>query len=357
MAATNRYRLPEKAATREMSETNKNSNPFTRTRLALALVLILCIGWGTDAFLYWKRPVDPKGSPLLVDIPPGRGLAGISQDLYRLGIIQRPLYFQLFTRISSRSRPIMAGEYQLSAAMTPGDIIEILSTGKVYLHRVTIPEGFTLRQIATLVSSMGLVAENRFLEVALDVELVRRLEIDGPSLEGYLFPDTYLFPKGMAVEKMIRVMVGRFRQIVGPILEQELPGRGLSVHQIITLASIIEKETGLEEERPLVASVFTNRLRRNMRLESDPTVIYGVEDFAGDITRKHLRTPTPYNTYLITGLPPGPIANPGLSSIQAALRPAQSDYLFFVARKDKTHVFSRTWEEHEKAVRLHQMVR
>jgi UPF0755 protein len=251
----------------------------------------------------------------------------------------------------------MAGEYQLSSAMTPGLILEMLSTGKVYLHRVTIPEGFTLQQIASLVDGMGLVAENRFCQAARDPDLIHRLGIGGSSLEGYLFPDTYLFPKGIAVEKMIRVMVDRFHRLAEPLLEQGLPGRGLSLHEIVTLASIIEKETGKEEERSLIASVFTNRLRRNMRLESDPTVIYGVEGFDGNITRKHLRTPTPYNTYVITGLPPGPIANPGLPSIQAALHPAESDYLFFVARKDKTHVFSRTWEEHEKAVRLHQMVR
>jgi UPF0755 protein len=206
-----------------------------------------------------------------------------------------------------------------------------------------------------VVSRAGLVSEMQFIQTARNSDLVRQKGIDADSFEGYLYPDTYYFPKSITAEGVINAMIDRFRHMMLPEYETLAKNKGFSIHQIITLASIIEKETGSDQERPLIASVFYNRIKKNMRLESDPTVIYGIENFDGNLTRSHLSTRTPYNTYRISGLPPGPIANPGIHSIKAALHPAESEYLFFVSKNDKTHEFSRNKAEHDRAVKLYQM--
>jgi UPF0755 protein len=231
----------------------------------------------------------------------------------------------------------------------------MMASGKTFLYKITIPEGYGLKEIAAAFAGAGLVSESVFLHAARDPQLCHGWKIEADTAEGYLFPDTYYFPKGVSAEKILSTMILRFRQVFTSELVQQANNAGLSIHQAVTLASMIEKETGSDSERSLVSSVFHNRLKRRMRLESDPTVIYGLDNFDGNITRRHLTTPTPYNTYTRHGLPPGPIASPGAKSLLAAVYPAQSEFLYFVSRQDKTHQFSRTWDEHLKAVGRYQL--
>jgi UPF0755 protein len=239
--------------------------------------------------------------------------------------------------------------------MAPDLILDILVSGKVYLYHLTVPEGFNLSQIAAAVEKTGLCKSSDFLSKSKDPALLQALGIKADSLEGYLFPDTYFFPAGTSCEKILRTMGDHFVARFSDEWQKQAADLGFSVHQIVTLASIIEKETGNPDERPLIASVFHNRIKKGMRLESDPTVIYGIKDFDGNITRKHLADHTPYNTYKIKGLPPGPIASPGLLSIEAALHPASTKFLYFVSKKDGSHHFSSNIQEHIKAVRKYQL--
>jgi UPF0755 protein len=214
-----------------------------------------------------------------------------------------------------------------------------------------------MHQIAEAIEQQGIGSKTEFMQFATSPASALSFKIAADTLEGYLFPDTYFFPKGMSAESLAASMVERFENQFLPEWRVRADELKLSIHEVVTLASIIEKETGEASERPIISSVFHNRLKKNMRLESDPTVIYGIEDFDGNITRKHLKTATPYNTYTMKGLPPGPIANPGGASIQAALYPAKTDFLFFVSRKDRTHQFSTTIDEHNAAVRKYQLKR
>lgn len=292
-----------------------------------------------------------------VTIAPGEGFRTIARRLHDLGLIQSPLKFRLYARLSGIHRKIQAGEFQLYGTMTPRQILNTLVEGKVRLYRVTIPEGYTLRQIAQAIAQAGFGDADAFYQIATDPAFAREQEIEGQSLEGYLFPDTYYFPKGFAQTKIIKAMLQRFRDAISDDWRARAEVLGMHLHEVVTLASIIEKETGDPAERPLIASVFHNRLAKGMRLETDPTVIYGIADFDGNLTRKHLRTPTPYNTYVIKGLPPGPIASPGHAALEAALYPAETDYLFFVSRKDSTHQFSSNLKDHQEAVRKYQLRR
>jgi len=329
-------------------------------KLLAPFLLILMAGAAIGIYDMSRYPdlVDARhGDALTVVIEPGEGFRTTALKLNDLGLIQSPLKFRLLARFSGVHRKIKAGEYQLYGTMTPRQILETLVEGKVLLYRVTIPEGFTLRQIAQTVAQAGFGDADTFYRLATDPEVVREQKLEGESLEGYLFPDTYYFPKNFPQEKIIAAMTQRFRDDISDAWRTRAATLNLSLHQVVTLASIIEKETGAPAERALIASVFHNRLKKGMRLETDPTVIYGIKDFDGNLTRKHLRTPTPYNTYVIKGLPPGPIASPGHAALEAALYPAETDYLFFVSRKDRTHQFSSNLEDHRKAVRKYQLRR
>jgi UPF0755 protein len=308
-----------------------------------------------DLNLYATRPAASDGADQVVTIPAGQDFGSITSRLRAAGLIQSPLKFRWLARLKGYDKRVQAGEYVLTAAMTPLAILEVLVAGEVRLHRLTVPEGYDLRQIAGLVEAAGLARGDSFMEAASDGSLARALDIEAESFEGYLFPDTYLFPRSITPQKIITTMVNRFWSVFKPQWAARARELDFSIHEIVTLASIIEKETGAAFERPLIASVFHNRLRRNMRLETDPTVIYAIDNFDGNLTRKHLNTPTPYNTYIIRGLPPGPIANPGLASIEAALFPAETPYLFFVAKQDRTHYFSSNLAEHNRAVRKYQL--
>ncbi|MGD9018119.1 MAG: endolytic transglycosylase MltG [Desulfobacterales bacterium] len=309
-----------------------------------------------DIRLYAEKPVPPvSGKEQLLTIAPGESFRSITRKLLALGLIRSPLRFRILARISGHHRNLKAGEYSFEGPSSPRNILERLVEGKVKLYRITVPEGSTLEQIAGIVEASGLSDRDAFLSAAAAVDPKKAYGIDGATLEGYLFPDTYHLPKNSSAADIIDTMVGRFKDVMTDKRRKRAENIGLSIHEVVTLASIIEKETGAPAERPQISSVFHNRLKRGMRLETDPTVIYGIKDFDGNLTRKHLRTPTPYNTYLIKGLPPGPIANPGEASIDAALYPAQTGYLFFVSRKDGTHHFSASLKEHQQAVRKYQL--
>jgi UPF0755 protein len=306
---------------------------------------------------YASTPADAGAGIATFVIPSGQGVSGISRRLGDEGIIRKPLVFRIFSRLNRFDTQIKAGEYRLSAAMSPADILQKMVRGDVVLYRLTIPEGYTMQQIAGLVEEGGITGRGAFMDALWDRKLMGRLGIEAGSFEGYLFPDTYFFPKNTTAESMISTLVSRFRSVMTPRRLERAQAIGFSVHQVVTLAAMIEKETGAAEERPVISSVFHNRLARGMRLESDPTVIYGIQGFDGNITRKHLAEQTPYNTYRIKGLPAGPIANPGEASIEAALFPADTDYLYFVAKKNGTHQFSTNFADHNRAVAKYQLNR
>lgn len=322
------------------------------------IIIIGAIIWhGTALYRFANRPAGVAQPHGLTQVLSGESLTSLADRLEQQGIIADFKYFKLLALLRGDDKKLKAGEYALSASMTPNQVLDVLVDGRTYLHHLTIPEGFTLKQIAQEVNRNELGQADEFIALATDPEFVSVLGIQAQSLEGYLFPDTYFFPKGTSTETLIIKMVERFKEQFTDQWHDRAKELNRSIHEIVTLASIIEKETGAEFERPLIASVFHNRLKKNMRLESDPTVIYGIADFDGNIKRKHLRELTPYNTYRIKGLPPGPIANPGREAIKAALYPAETDYLFFVSKKDNTHHFSKTIQEHQKAVRKYQLRR
>jgi UPF0755 protein len=309
-----------------------------------------------DLFIYADIPastIDPNEK--LIIIKPGQGFKSFSKSLQKDGIIKDLYKFNLFARIKGYDKKVKAGEYILSPSMTPYKILQILAAGKVCLHKITIPEGYNIRQIASITAKAGLCAETKFISSATNSSFVHNEGIDAETFEGYLFPDTYYFSKGVTSEKIISAMVKKFRSVFTSTYKEQAKKLGLSIHRAVTLASIIEKETGDPEERSVISSVFHNRLKKKMRLESDPTVIYGIKDFDGNIKKRHLKTSTPYNTYQILGLPPGPIANPGKKAIEAALFPADTNFLYFVSKKDNTHMFSTNIRDHNKAVRKYQL--
>jgi len=323
----------------------------------LIFVFFVAAAVYVDIYIYAGKPVNAEPVKEVIIVEPGQKFKSLSQILHKKRVINYPAKFRLFSRIKGYDKRIKAGEYVLSSAMTPKKILEILVMGKVRLHRLTIPEGHNLRQVAQAVSQAGLGTQADFFNAATNADLVLSKGIDAQTFEGYLFPDTYYFTKNATPEKIISSMVKRFWSVFKPEWKNRAKTLGFTIHQVVTLSSIIEKETGAPVERPIISSVFHNRLKRGIRLESDPTVIYGIEDFNGNITRKDLAEDTLYNTYRIKGLPPGPIANAGIESIEAALYPADTRFLYFVSKKDNTHQFSTNLKDHNMAVQKYQLGR
>jgi len=303
------------------------------TITVLAAVLIFCAlmgGFLLELFRFSGKPGGTDINVQIVNVPPGQGSKTTAADLYARGIITNAFKFNLYARIKGYDKQIKAGEYRLAPSYSPKQIFNVFVSGKVRLYKITIPEGYNLAQIAAMMPAAGLGPAEDFLKTAHKGSLVREYNIPGDSFEGYLFPDTYHFPKGVSADKIIQTLVRRFREVFIAEWEKRAREKQLTVHQVVTLASIIEK---------------------------DPTVIYGIKGFNGNLTRKDLRTLTPYNTYKIKGLPPGPIANPGAKAIKAALYPAKTNYLYFVSKKDGTHQFSTNFKDHEKAIRKYQLRR
>ncbi len=312
----------------------------------IRLPLLVSLGW------YLICTLSPPGSGGIVrdvSFPPGSGIRKLAQELETTGIIRSRLHFILMTRLRGQAHRLKAGDYRLNDGMTPGDIIRKISAGEVDYRRFALPEGYSIFQAAEILEQKGYFKRDEFLAVCRDRELLKRHGIHAESAEGYLHPATY----NMTISGGVRELVEQMLKQSGEVHERMniMNGSGsFKRHDILTLASIIEKEAVSPEEKPLISSVFHNRLRIGMPLQSDPTAVYGVRTFGGKVRAADLKRQTPYNTYLNRGLPPGPIGNPGSDAIQAALQPASSQYLYFVARQDGTHQFSRSLEEHNRAV-------
>ena len=328
--------------------------------ILIPLFIIVCAAAGLifELRIYADSPANIKTSQnVIVNVRPGQTLKTTADILQQANLIKSRLKFILFARFKGLDKHLKAGKYLLSAAMPPRQILEIMVKGAVNLHKLTVPEGYSIPQIAVLVENAKFGSKIDFINTATDNVLAGKNGIEAPSFEGYLFPDTYFFPREVTMEQIISTMLNRFWSIFTAEWKLRAKDLGLTIHQIVTLASIIEKETGAAFERPIISSVFHNRLKKKMRLESDPTVIYGIKNFDGNLTRKHLSTHTPYNTYKIKGLPAGPIANPGRASLEAALYPEKTVFLYFVSKRDTTHYFSTNLKEHNQAVRKYQLRR
>ncbi|MGE0615398.1 MAG: endolytic transglycosylase MltG [Bacteriovoracia bacterium] len=302
-----------------------------------------------------------SGSPnsVTVEIRKGDRPGAIAKTLETSGVIKSASSFQTLGTITRKWPRIKAGEYEVSSTQTPLQIFAVLGSGVSVAHPITISEGLNMYQVADLLAQKGLAKKADFVSLCKDPKLIASLGFRPPlprTLEGYLFPETYFFNRAMSATEMVKIMVGKFFATWTDRDEARAREMGLTRHELVTLASVVEKETGAPQERPLIASVFYNRLRKGMRLQSDPTTIYGIwETYKGNITREHLQQRTDYNTYAISALPAGPIANPGKAALQATLNPATSNYLFFVSKNDGTHQFSETLEQHTRAVRAFQM--
>jgi UPF0755 protein len=330
----------------------KITKKFLVVVISLFLLLTGTILFGT----YLTLPVVEHGNDRAFIIQKGMNLREISGMLEEQGFIRSSLAFILRTKYNGYGRMIRAGEYNLNPSMTPERIMEMIIKGEVVAYNVTIPEGYTIEQIAGVLSTYGLIGKEQFLKYMNQDGIERVYGLNGPGLEGYLYPDTYRFTRGLTAKAIVDTMIRRFREMTASFNDRIKESR-MSLHEVVTLASIVEKETGDPDERPLIASVFFNRLKKAMRLDSDPTVIYGIKDFSGNITKNDLSTNNPYNTYVIKGLPPGPIANPGIDSIRAVLYPAETDFLYFVSKNNGSHQFSKNLAEHNRAVRIYQKKR
>lgn len=327
---------------------------FTRKRVIFTiagLIFLAAVSLIIGSGIFFIRPHMEAGKEQIIIVKGGMSLKQVAGELERKEIISNRTIFRLCAKILGYGRNIKAGEYRLSSRMSPVTILEKLTKGEMITYPVTIPEGFTKEKIADLLDKKKLVNRREFLSLTDNSDLLKPYNISSPSLEGYLYPDTYQFVRGTPASVAVETMVKRFLQVTEEVRKE---AEKMGMEKVIILASIVEKETANPAERPIIASVFLNRLKRRMRLDSDPTVIYGIKDFNGNLTRKDLARATPYNTYIIRGLPPGPIANPGFKSIEAVLHPARTDYLYFVSKNNGSHYFSRTLSEHNRAVRIYQ---
>ncbi|HVK62495.1 MAG TPA: endolytic transglycosylase MltG [Bdellovibrionales bacterium] len=333
----------------------------TALRLLSALLLVAAIGVLVLAFgihNYLNAPASGSEEIVRFEVSPGESLKSVTRRLQSEDLIRSARAVELYARFIDGRASARVGEYAIRRSATPREILAIISSGKSIEYSISIPEGYNLFEIADVVEKQGIATKAEFLALVRDPVLATQLlGEEHTSLEGYLFPETYKYTKFTDGVALVKMMVARFKENYAKALEGV--ETKMTRHQIVTLASIIEKETGAPEERPLISSVFHNRLRMNMRLQTDPTVIYGVWESSGvwnkNISKKDLTTPTRYNTYTNYGLPYGPIANAGLEALRAAVRPETSEYLFFVSRNNGTHVFSKDLRGHVNAVNVFQL--
>ncbi|MDI6797624.1 MAG: endolytic transglycosylase MltG [Desulfatibacillaceae bacterium] len=330
------------------------------SRIALAigiLGLVACVALGLAAFAlhrYANTPVLADAPARVFVVARGESFIAAANRLEQEGIILRAGWFSFLARLKKMDSSIRAGEYALSASMSPNRVLEVLVEGKTLLHRLTVVEGATLVQIALAVEDGSWASAEDFMKAAASRQLMALAGAEGDNLEGYLFPDTYFFPRTHGADGIALAMTKRFMEVFDAARRERAAQLGMSVHEVVTLASIIEKEAGCPQEYKIISSVFHNRLKKGMRLQADPTVIYGLQTLEGRLRRVHLETYTPYNTYIIRGLPPGPICNPGQGALDAALYPDETEYLYFVSKNDGTHHFSKNLVEHNRAVNLYQ---
>lgn len=301
-------------------------------------------------YTFITTPSNPPES-LLMEIKPGTSAWEISRPLEEKGVITDSLMFMAIATGTGKVTHLQAGTYVFEGRHYPLDIMHILFKGRTLKYRITIPEGSTIFDIASIVAETGLLSREEFFNSAQDPETTAFFGIDAPSMEGFLYPDTYYLAPHMTPREIMGKMVERFHEVFTGDMLRRAQELDMSVVQVVILASIIEKEAVLSREMPIISSVFHNRLKCGMRLQSDPTAIYGIDGFRRRISSKDLKRDTPYNTYRYGGLPPGPICNPGVKAISAALWPADTKYLFFVSQGNGTHYFSRSHTEHRDAIR------
>jgi UPF0755 protein len=325
---------------------------------ALLIVVSLVVVF-VGAFAVWllvgaEKPYKGyEAAEQFVQIPPGAGPASIGRRLAESGVIRDQLSFRIALARSGQARRLQAGEYRFDRPLTTREVIDRIARGDVFLRPITFREGLTVRQMAEIYERDGGGSKAEFLRAAQNASLIHDIDPVAPDLEGYLFPDTYTLPRRTTADQLVQRMVTAFRDVMTPDLVQRAAARGMSVRELMTLASLVEKETAKAGERPIVAAVYVNRLKIGMGMQCDPTVIYALEragKYDGNLTRENLQFDSPYNTYRYAGLPPGPIAAPGRASIEAAASPADVPYLYFVSRNDGSHVFSATLDEHNRKV-------
>jgi UPF0755 protein len=327
-----------------------NALPDRARRTGLVVALAVLAAALLCAFLLLDKHPAGNWEGKLVLVPKGSPFPEVVGIFREGGILPHPLVFRALVMITSTARRLHYGEYAFPTPPSTYDVWRRLVDGDVINYTVLVPPGANIYDVAAQIEAIKLAKAEAFLAAAASPAVLGRLEIPGESAEGYLFPDKYIFVKPVTPEEIVDRMVREFRRNVPPDAEKRAGEAGLSLHQVVTIASIIEKEAGLEEEKPIVSAVIRRRLALGMPLQMDPTVIYEAKRFDGTVTRKDLRAEGPYNTYLNRGLPPGPIANPGLAALNAALNPSKADYLYFVSRNDGSHTFSRTLAEHNRAV-------
>jgi UPF0755 protein len=324
---------------------------------ATLLLVLLWVSWFSVEF---ASPPKRPSEVVTFEVKAGETAKDIARNLKDQGLIRADWAFVLGYRLFYSGQSLKAGEYTIQLPTSAKNILFILTEGKVKLYPITIPEGLTRKETAQHLESSLSIAREEFLRVSDNTSLISDLDAEARNLEGYLFPETYSFPKNPDAEMIGAAMITQFRRVFGETWIKRASEIGMTIREVVTLASLIEKETSLPEERKLISGVFHNRLRIGMKLDCDPTIIYALKEeggFEGRLRTMDLKLDTPYNTYLYSGLPPGPIANPGRGSLEAALYPAEVDYLYFVSRNDGSHHFSRSFREHQNAVNKYQRSR
>jgi UPF0755 protein len=330
-------------------------------RFALFVLLIVVGGAAIGAWFYLgvDRPFKGYDGPeQFVEIPAGSGTSAIGRRLADAGVIRDEISFKLALWLSGNARRLQAGEYRFDHAITARQVADKIARGDVYIRPITFPEGLTAKQMAAVYESKDFGEAQEFLDATKNAALVSAVDPAAKDLEGYLFPDTYKLPRTSTADQLVGRMVDSFMKALTPEVIEQAETRGMNVRQLVTLASIVEKETGNPAERPLVAAVYANRLKIGMGLQCDPTVIYALERagrYHGNLTREDLQFDSPYNTYRYAGLPPGPIASPGRASLEAAASPADVPYLYFVSKNDGSHAFATTLDEHNRNVQEYQV--
>ncbi len=338
-----------------MKKKKKTLKILKKFFIIFIMLLIVAIALvGLD--FYQKVFTSYKNYPdaVTIEVKKGAAVSIVGRQLAQQKIIASYLYFRIYYRLFFAGTSIKSGEYQFDRPMTMKEVIEILIQGKVVLHKVTIREGLIIKEIAELLQQERSIAADRFIRAAQNIALVRDLDSEADSLEGFLYPDTYHIRRETDADEMVRLMVDKFKENFSDSMKWRAEKLGMSIRQVLTLASLIEKETSSREERFLISSVFHNRLKAGMTLGCDPTIIYALKKigkYTGKLGWNDLKLDSPYNTRLFKGLPPGPICNPGYASIEAALFPESTQYLYFVAKNPQSHYFSKTLDEHNWAVR------
>ena len=322
---------------------NRISRTVVISFAAIALFFVLLINYSTSS-------IDKRNANVIVDIPTGSSFLKVTEILNQAGLVKNRVFFYSLAIMKRAVRSIRAGEYEFNTSLTPAAIINKLLHGEIKIHKVVIREDLSMREIAAVLDKEKLINKEIFFELATDEEFLESLGVEADSIEGYLFPDTYFLDRSMSTRQIMKIMVNQFWEKITPEMIKRARNMKLDVHQLVTFASIIGKETGDDAEKSMISAVFHNRLKKKMRLQSDPTSVYDLNNFEGKILRSHLKRKSPYNTYVTRGLPPGPIANPGLSSLKAALYPAPVKHLYFVSKNDGSHFFSTSLVEHNKAI-------